>query len=225
MLLLAACGGSDSTTSSDSTSTETGVQDAGTGSSGQGNAKKAQSEPEEKGKEKKKASGTGKSGDSGGGSSFDDAVPLKVSGGGSAQFLVKGGDNSIQEYGEEGDESELAQAAEELYGYLLARVDEDWARACSYLSREEIEQLEELGSKSPQLKNMGCAAVVEALSGGTLPESTKRELTEVDATSLRIEDEAAFLIYHGARNTGYFMRMVNEGGTWKVAALVPTAFP
>lgn len=229
-LLLAACGGSDSTTSSDSSSgsTETGGQNAGTGASGQGNANKAQSKPQGKKKKtekKKTASDTGESGDSGGSSSFGDAVPLQVSGGGSAQFLVKGGDNSIQEYGEEADESELTQAAEALYGYLLARVDEDWARACTYLSQEEVKQLEELGSQSPQLRNKGCAPVVEALSGGALPDSTKRELTEVNAASLRVDSDGAFLIYHGARNAGYFSRMVNEGGTWKVAALAPTAFP
>lgn len=227
-LLLAACGGSDTTDESDSTATETSAQNAGSGAGGQSDSKQAQSAPAKK--KSNETKGGGNSGDaagspSGGSSSFDEAVPLQISGGGSSQFRVKGGDNSIQEYGDEADEEELAQAAEALYGYLLARVDEDWARACTYLAQQNVEQLEELGSQSPQLKNKGCAPVVKALSGGTLPDSTKRELTEVNAASLRVDSDGAFLIYHGARNTGYFSRMIDEGGTWKVAALAPTAFP
>ncbi len=172
------------------------------------------------GEKEKGGSGTGGSGHEG-----YTPKPLQVSGGGSAPFLTKGGDNSIQEYGTEGDDSELTEAAEVLHAFLVARADEDWARMCSYLAESEVKSLEELGSQSPQLKDKGCPAVVKALAAEPLPATTKRELTEVDAASLRIEEHEAFLIYNGPKDTGYFIRMEDEGGTWKVGGISPTAFP
>lgn len=230
--LLAACGGSDSssstTSSSTPSSTEGGSQSAGRTDSTEADApKKGPANSQQKGKsDADKSGGSDKSGASAGSGGSDyTAEPLQVSGGGSAPFLTKGGDNSIQEYGEEAGESELTEAAEALHAFLVARADEDFARTCSYLTKDEVQQLEQLGSQSPQLKDKGCAAVVKALAAEALPATTKRELTEVNAASLRIEGDEAFLIYNGANNTGYFVRMNNEDGTWKVGALSPTAFP
>ncbi len=225
--LLAACGGSDSSssTTSPSSSTESGSQSADRTDPTEANAPK-------KGPANNQQNGMGKGGggsesdaSAGSGGSDYTAKPLQVSGGGSAPFLTKGGDNSIQEYGEEASESELTEAAEALHAFLVARADEDFARTCSHLTRDEVQQLEQLGSQSPQLTGKDCAAVVAALAAEPLPVTTKRELTEVDAASLRVEGGEAFLIYNGANNTGYFVRMENEDGVWKVGALSPTAFP
>lgn len=151
-------------------------------------------------------------------------APLRVPGGGSAQFRVKGGDNSIQEYGAEADRSELVQAAKVAHGYLLARAERDWARACGYLSGRQAAQLQQFASASPQLKGKGCAAILAAFSAEAST-SALRELTAVDAASLRAEGRQAFLLYHGADNTSYFVPMTKGGAAWKVAAVEPTAFP
>jgi hypothetical protein len=217
--LLAACGGSDSETTGE---TSSGASTAETGSpSGEPAGSTGAQSPKKDGGDQK-----GKPGGSGDSASSDyTPKPLQVSGGGSAPFLTKGGDNSIQEYGEEGDESELTAAAEVLHAFLVARADEDWAGTCSYLDKDEVEQLEQLGSQSPQLKDKGCPSVIEALAAEPLPPATKRELTEVDAASLRIKDGEAFLIYNGPKGTGYFIRMEDEDGTWRVGGLSPTPFP
>lgn len=222
-VLLAACGGSDSSSSTTSpTSSSSGESGDRTDSTEANAAKKGPAEGQQKGKD----GGDGKTGGSAGSGGSDYAAkPLQVSGGGSAPFLTKGGDNSIQEYGEEAGESELTEAAEALHAFLVARADEDFARTCSFLTKDEVQQLEQLGSQSPQLKDKGCAAVVEALAAEPLSAATKRELTEVNAASLRVEGGEAFLIYNGANNTAYFVRMNNEDGAWKVGALSPTAFP
>jgi hypothetical protein len=218
-LLLVACGSSDSTTSSTTTdSAETAATSAGSGK------EKGPKQAQANGKQKdKQGSNGGKTGPAAG--SDYSPKPLRVSGGGSAPFLTKGGDNSIQQFGEEGGESELTAAAEVLYAFLVARADEDWARTCSYLTKGEVQQLEKLASQSPQLKDKGCPAVVAALAAEPLPTATKRELTEVDAASLRIEGDEGFLIYNGPNDTGYFIRMEDESGAWKVGGLSPTAFP
>lgn len=149
------------------------------------------------------------------------AVPLQVSGGGSAQFRTPGGDNSIQNFGDEADESELEEAAEVVHGFLAARTEEDWPTACSYFSKSMVQQLEQLASQSEQLRSKGCAAILNALTA-SVPSTTAKELTEVDAASLRHDDESAFLLYRGAEKKAYFMPMAEEDGTWKVSALAPT---
>ncbi len=202
---LAACGGSSDSTSTGGTtsSTESG---ASAGGGQDGGAQQEQS---------------GAGGDEGSGGSGSVDTPLKVSGGGSAQFRNKGGDNSIQEFGEESDESELEEAAEALHGFYVARAEEDWSGACAYLANSMVQQLEQLASQSPQLKSQGCAAILHAFTR-PLPASVRRETTVVDAGSLRTEGEQSFLIYRGEGGTVYAMPMKQEDSGWKVTLLSAT---
>jgi hypothetical protein len=212
---LAACGGSGSSTSGSSSTeapTATGKGAAAKGGEGR-HPKEANT-----GKSRQPEGSSGSSGSSG---SAKAAAPLKVSGGGSSQFRSKSGDNSIQNYGEESDESELRRAAEALHGFYVARADEDWASACSYLAKPTVKQLEELASRSPQLKGEVCAAVLHGLTR-PLPASVEREMTLVDAASLRREGERAFLLYRGAGQQVYVIPMQQEGDAWKVGGLAAT---
>ncbi len=146
-------------------------------------------------------------------------VPLKVSGGGSGQFRVKGGDNSIQEFGEESTESELDEAAVALHALFAARAEEDWRAACARLSKTVRGQLRLLGENSKS--NSGpklCPARIAAITP-PFPISVQRESTIVDAGSLRVEGDRGFLIYRGAEGTVYAINMADEDGSWKVGAL------
>jgi hypothetical protein len=147
--------------------------------------------------------------------------PLKVSGGGSAQYRVKGGDNSIQDFGEESGGSELEEAAASLHDFLVARAEEDWPTACSHLVEAVARQLQQLASQSSKLSGAGCARILAALTP-PLPAKVRKESTIVDAGSLRTEDEKAFLIYRGAEGAVYAIPMKPEGGAWKVGALAAT---
>lgn len=150
-----------------------------------------------------------------------DTAPLKVSGGGSDQYRTEGGDNSIQNFGEEGGESELEEAATTLHDYLVARAEEDWPAACANLARTVTDQLDVLASRSDQLEGQDCAKILGTLTP-PLPAAARRESTIVDAGSLRLEDERAFLLYRGAENTEYAVLMEREDGAWKVGALAAT---
>ena len=150
------------------------------------------------------------------------AAPLEVSGGGSEQFRTKGGDNSIQEFGDESDESELQEAAEVVHSFYVARAEEKWDTACSYLAKANIEQLEQLAAQSPQFKGSGCGPILKAFTR-PLPAAVQREITTVDAGSFRREGEQGFLIYYGAEQTVYAMPLREEDGSWKVAALSGSA--
>jgi hypothetical protein len=222
-LLLAACGSSDSGSSDSSSSdgsstTESSAQSGGS----QGGSQEQSGAGQQDGGG---ASGSGSQGQQGG--SKDDSTgftaeevetPLKVSGGGSEQFTVKGGDNSIQEFGEESDESELEEAAETLHSFFLARATGDWEGACGYLSKAMTEQLEQLAKSSTGLGGKGCAAFLQAFTS-KLSAAEWQEATTVDAGSLRQEGEQAFLIYYGADKTVYAMPLSVEDGQFKVGAL------
>lgn len=229
-VLLAACGSSD--TGSNST-TESGANgspaaDAHTETGSQGSA--AESSPN---KSNPQAGSNGQGQDGGqskqapahrnpGGSGRQDVeTPLKVSGGGSGQFRTKGGDNSIQEFGDESGESELQEAAEVVHGFFVSRAAEEWDQACSYLAKANIEQLEQLANRSAQSKGADCATVLKAFTR-PLPASVEREITTVNAGSLRREGEQGFLIYFGAGHVKYAMPLREEGGSWKVGALSGT---
>jgi hypothetical protein len=148
------------------------------------------------------------------------SAPLRVSGGGSGQYRTRGGDNSIQNFGEEADESELEAAAEAVHGFYVARAEEEWSRACSYLAQSMRAQLEQLAEQSPQLSGKECPAILQALTR-PLSASARRETTVVDAGSLRREGERGFLIYYGAGRTVYAITLEEEGGAWRVASLAP----
>jgi len=204
---LAACG-ENSESSSSAPSSGTGK--ATTQGSGQDGGKSGGGSPEKsKGKSAEEA-------DSGSGTSAPTA-PLEISGGGSAQFRVKGGDNSIQNFGEESDESELEEAATALHDFYVARVRGEWQRACSKLSQLVADQLQTLASGTKQ-SGKGCSAILARLTP-SLPPSVQRESTVVDAGSLRVEGDRGFLIYRGAEGTVYAINMALEDDVWKVGAL------
>src|SRR4051794_33842074 len=63
---------------------------------------------------------------------------------GSASFRVKGGDNSIQNYGEEADSAEVDAASSVLAQYLRARAAADWVGECLLLAKGAVASLEQL---------------------------------------------------------------------------------
>jgi hypothetical protein len=155
------------------------------------------------------------------GNSKNAVAPLKVSGGGSAQFHAKGGDNSIQEFGEE-SESELQEVAEIVHSFYTDRAEENWDAACSYLAKSNVEQLVKLVSQAPELKGADCSEALKAFTR-PLPPALEREITTIDAGSFRREDSQGFLIYYGPDHAVYAMPLQEEGGAWKVAALSGSA--
>jgi hypothetical protein len=217
-LLLAACGSSgDSSSTSGSSTAETSAQNNGSGGGTEGENDAGSAQQAQDNSKSGSENSSGKSSGSTGFSAEEVETPLKVSGGGSEQFRAKGGDNSIQEFGEESSESELQEAAEAVHGFFVARATGEWAKACGYLSKAMSEQLEQLAASSTSLKDKGCASFLQAFTS-KLSASAWRETTTVDAGSLRHEGEQAFLIYYGPKKSVYAMPLKEENG-WKVGAL------
>jgi hypothetical protein len=214
-MTLSACGDSDSETTTSSPTPSSSANGGGGGAADRQGPSGAQGG---------RAEAKGDDGDSqrsGGSEPAEVKTPLRVSGGGSEQFRVKGGDNSIQEYGDESDESELQAAAEAVHGFYVARAEGDWGRACSYLATSMVAQLKALAGQSPELKGAGCAAVLKAFTR-QLPASVRRETTVVDAGSLRHDGERGFLIYYDSEDKPYAMPLEDEDGEWRLTLLSGT---
>jgi hypothetical protein len=207
---LGACGGGDS---SSSIATEAATQAQAEAKSNGGASSNGESQSTNEGRSQ--GSGDGGSGN---------FVPKhhNDSGGGSEQFRVSGGDNSVQEYGAEADASERDRAATVLHDFLDARVARDWAAACSYLASSVAEGLEELAAKAKHVEDPSCAGIFEKLTNPAAMGDLRTEAAQADVGSLRFEGDRAFLIYRGIRGIVLAMPMTNEGGSWKVGSLAGT---
>jgi hypothetical protein len=155
-------------------------------------------------------------------------APLPVhhdSGGGAAQFRTKGGDNSIEESGVEGDAAERERAAAALHAYLDLRRAHRWAAACEYLAAPLIVTLERAIELSPRkAKPEGCPAVLAAMSKA-VPQRVLAQLDRVDVASLRVNGRRGFLLYHGPQRKNYVMVVAKEAGNWRMAALDGSVLP
>ena len=140
------------------------------------------------------------------------------SGGGSAQFKTKGGDNSIPEYGEEASEAEREAAASSLHAYLDSLAAHRWAAACSYMSlglAAGLERLPELSKGHSDLE--GCPEILAALNANAT-QNNLDEGAQADVASLRVQGDRGMVLYRGAGGQGYAMPMVREEGGWRVSA-------
>src|SRR6476646_1054106 len=154
------------------------------------------------------------------GSSAGAIAPLRVRGGGSAQFEVKGGDNSVQEYGSEAGKAELRDAAEAVHGFLAARGSGEWAHACALLTQGQIDTLAKQAGRAE-----ACPATLAAITK-PVSSSLARAITTVDVVSLRADGDRAFLIYVGLpERTVYAMPLVRESDTWKLGAISSSVLP
>ncbi len=222
VLGLAACGSSSNSNST--TSEATSAQKAGGGAGSEGAMKQGGSGGEGKAQS---GSGGGGSAEPGSGARSEEAAefhpkPHHDSGGGSAQFMVKGGDNSVQEYGEEASESELQAAAAALHGFLDARATGNWAAACGYLAKSVTESFEQLAAQAKGGEGGGCARILEKLTNPAAKGAMKAEAAKADIGSLRVQGGRSFVIYSGPGGTVLAMPMATEGGAWKVASLAGT---
>lgn len=213
----AACGGDDSGTTPTQPATDAAPQDRSPGESSGGIASG--------GKPEEDVDSSGDREDDGaGGSGGSDFVPKEHddSGGGSEQFRVKGGDNSVQEFGEEADDPEREEAATALHNFLDARASEDWESACSFLARDVRESLEKLAAQAGQAEDASCAGIMEKLTNRAALPALRTEAARADVGSLRIEGDRAFILYRGPGDTILTVPMANEDGSWKVASLAGT---
>jgi hypothetical protein len=139
------------------------------------------------------------------------------------------GDNSIQTFGTEGQESQRQQAESDLHAYLQAKARGDWAGACEAASEQFAEELEKLieqaKTKSGGPKPKGCAQTLELLYGNAQSSSPQGPSQVAEVLSFRIRaDGYAYLIFKDPEGEVKFIAMANDNGTWKVNTTEPASF-
>ncbi|MEZ5076432.1 MAG: hypothetical protein R2725_03205 [Solirubrobacterales bacterium] len=196
-------------------------RESGSGGSGEGKQRRAgQGGGPGDGKGDDPASRGGGSGrPEGGGRSGqgDDAV----GGGGSGSFVVPGGDNSIQTYGDEAGPVERDAASAVLEAYMKARARADSRVACANLAEVAYR---DVANQVAAAAGADCIAVVDALDR-QIPASARANTMTGPIGDLRVGGGRAFALYHGSAGVDYTIQMTREGGSWKVAALVPFELP
>jgi len=245
--VLAACGGGDDSTSSTAATEASGAEstvEAGGSSNQAGGATGKQTGAGKEG------SGGGSSGGSGGGDGNGNGSSGGSGGGGTSGvsggagfhfsgepvkhdhpapeegsrsdgFRVPGGDNSIQEYGTEQDAGERAAAMQPIAALYRALYSGDWNEVCNtYLSANNVKQIELLAEKSPKLKGKTCADVLSGLNQS--PGVKGPDTPDGGVVSFRTEGDTGFAIYWGIDGKGYAFALKSEGGSWKLTALAPT---
>jgi hypothetical protein len=141
---------------------------------------------------------------------------------------TKGGDNSVQAFGTEGEENQAEQATRNLSAYLGARASKDWNAACEETSnqlKEELTKLvEQAKAKGSTEKPKGCPETL-ALVNEKAPALALQGAARIDRVlSFRTrQDGYAYLIFE-SRGEVEFVAMANENGAWKVNVLEPQAF-
>jgi hypothetical protein len=246
--VLAACGGDDDSTSSSTDATTAGSTVADGGSAGQ-DADGGSGDGSQAGGGDDGQGGGGDGGDPNGGSGGDgdngsgggqadkegagsadidfSGPPVRhdhpepVDGQRSDGFRTPGGDNSIQEYGEEQDAEERAAAMKPIVALYRALESGDWTTVCNtHLSKPNLEQIKLLAEKSPQIEGSDCAAVLGGLNqttGMRGPDTPDGEIV-----AFRTEGDTGFALWWGIDGKGYAMALKSEDGAWKLTALAPT---
>jgi hypothetical protein len=139
----------------------------------------------------------------------------------SGTFSTPGGDNSIQEYGEEEGAEGRREATTVLIALFNAIESGNWSEVCSkYLSSANLQQIKLLAQKAPQAKGKDCP---EILSGFTqrVPGRSPDSLRD-SVASFRTDGDVGFAIWLGLDGKGYAMPMKLEDSGWKLTALAPT---
>ncbi|HEX5762855.1 MAG TPA: hypothetical protein VFY04_07025 [Solirubrobacterales bacterium] len=144
--------------------------------------------------------------------------PHEDSGGGAKQFQVKGGDNSVQEFGAEVEGSEFDRASAALHDFLDARAEREWAAACEYLGSGIAKSLEELASQATKGEDASCATGLEQMTNPAAAKELRQEAAQVDVGSVRVEDDRGFVLYR-VDKTVYAIPIEIEGGDFKVTGL------
>jgi hypothetical protein len=138
----------------------------------------------------------------------------------SREFLIRGGDNAVQTFGREATKAEREQASYIIHAWMRARAAQDWARDCSYFSKQQIHQLittDAMVVSHGKVKN--CAQGL-AFFGHKASGSYKNTLAgPID--SLRVNGAQGFAQYHGNDGHDWVVTLEREGGKWWIAASSP----
>lgn len=133
----------------------------------------------------------------------------------SAAEEQKGGEASIEEFGQEAEGPEREAILSVFTGYLEALADKDYEAACADLWATVDESLAQLSGEGSKAE---CSAILpELLAPGA--DRVARQQAEGKMSKVRIEGDRGFVVFHAPGAKLYQQTMSKEGGDWKVATV------
>ncbi|HEX7279088.1 MAG TPA: hypothetical protein VF255_05620 [Solirubrobacterales bacterium] len=117
-----------------------------------------------------------------------------------------------------GEGADLREAAEAVHAFYVTRARGEWSETCSRIAQPLLEKLEGLAKQS---EKKSCAEFLESFTTAMSNEEW-REVTVMDAESLRLGGGQATLVYQGAAGKTYSVPLREEGGEWMMEALQGT---
>lgn len=161
-------------------------------------------------------------GDGGDGSSSAESTqagrPFPNIEGKAREFLIPGGDNIVQLFGEEATAAEREAASKVVHLWMKARVAEEWRTDCKYLSRAYTKELVKDAHGVTEGKVTSCPAALEYFGPNASGTSGNTLTGPID--SFRVEKPRAFAQWHGPEED-WVLPMRIEGGQWRVEIASP----
>lgn len=166
--------------------------------------------------EKRNSSGSGESGGAGSGSGESN----RGSGSGGStnspalakEFEApKGGDDSIQTFGEVAEREEDEEIVASMRAFFNAMANKEYAEICSSLSEANREQLESLLKRKDGQGD--CAAALKKLLARLGPEA--KQAARGTVYQVRVEGDTAFVLFVPAGGVASYFVMKREDGGWK----------
>lgn len=148
----------------------------------------------------------------------------------SREFLVPGGDNVVQTFGEEGTPKERAEATAVIAAWLRARAAKDWRKDCSYFSRGYAELIAKdahsvTNGQVPQTCPAALAFFKGEASGNFVDNLTgsidSLRVGEGQGVSGKVVEKTAYAQYHGNDGKDWVVPLEWEQGQWKIAKASP----
>ncbi|HEX3040915.1 MAG TPA: hypothetical protein VHP56_02345 [Solirubrobacterales bacterium] len=142
------------------------------------------------------------------------------------EFLLPGGDNLVQTFGEEASATEREKASKVVHVWMKARVAEDWAADCKYLAEEYVRELvwDALGVSHEKVTNCHEAlAFFGTASSGTSGNTLTGPIDSlrVRATKVGNTEEEAYAQWHGPKGIDWVLPMRKELGGWRIYSASP----
>lgn len=128
----------------------------------------------------------------------------------------RGGEKSIEEFGEEAAGADRGSILGTFDGYLEAVAEEDAAAACSYLSATVQRSLKQLVARGKE--NLECAQILPRLLAPTAA-TVAREQARGEVTRVRVEGDQAFVVFRAPGAKLYVLGLVDEDGEWKATTI------
>jgi len=136
----------------------------------------------------------------------------------SREFLIPGGDNIVQFFGQETSPAEREAASRVVHAWMKARVAKDWAEDCKYLSHIYARTLMSDAFRVSEGKAKTCPQTL-AFFGSQASGTSGNTLTgPID--SLRMRGLRAYAQWHGPEED-WILPMRKEDGRWKVESASP----